>query len=168
MRAHMRTHTLSLTHTHTHTHTRTLSTHRGGSGVKMRKHTPAHTLINTHTHTYTHIHTRTYTHVRTSNDVLNTVRGNFLVPHECDVYACIQCTNIHVYTCMCSACVCINSECMLKNLPLCTRKTPKSTEFDPPLGTLVRNQSTRCAGSYPSIRDRLGQTLLSLAGPVAH
>jgi len=29
-------------------------------------------------------------------------------------------------------------------------------------------RSNRCADSYPSIRDRLGQTLLSLAGPVAH
>ena len=31
-------------------------------------------------------------------------------------------------------------------------------------------RSNRCAGSYPSIRDRLlvGQTVLSLAGPVAH
>jgi len=52
--------------------------------------------------------------------VLNTVRGIFLVPHECDVYARIQCTNIHVYTCMHSACVCINSECMHAYIEICT------------------------------------------------
>ena len=38
--------------------------------------------------------------------------------------------------------------------------TPKGAE--PP------GRSNRCAGSYLSIRDRLGQTFLSLVGPVAN
>ena len=65
----------------------------------------------------------------------------------------------------------------------CGPVTPPRLEWTsfPPLVTAVlitpkgaespdsrRTRSNMCAGSYPSIRDRLGQTLLSLAGPVAH
>jgi len=49
--------------------------------------------------------------------------------------------------------------------------SPLDWTFFPPLVTAVLIKvywSNRCDGLFSSIQDRLGQTFLSLAGPVAH